>query len=185
MVGQGGGAGLNNSPSFSGWSLNWNNPAGNSGAIYNMYAYGGPAGGTIAGCANALTTAVTSNTWYYFAYVFTTIILSTCVANGAINASGTQLNPPLAATSWSPLFLGNGRNGNTGPGGFSFDGALAEVAIYTNALSADDFAAHYDAGTNASPATNYFQLVTNENPIIYLRMNAPAYTPPAASTWPR
>ena len=83
-----------------------------------------------------------------------------------------------------PLYLANGRAGNTGPAGFSFDGALAEVAIYTNQLSVSDFAAHYNAGTNASPITNYFTLITNDNPIIYLRMNAPAYTASPVSTWP-
>jgi hypothetical protein len=184
IMGQGGGAGLNGSPSFSGWSLNWNNPGGNSGAIYNMYAWGGPGSGMISGCANAPSTLVTSNTWYYFAYVFTTNNTSSCIVNGSINASGTQLNPPLPPTTWSPVFLGNGRNGNTGPAGFSFDGALAEVAIYTNALSAEDLSAHYNAGISASPPTNYFELVTSYNPLIYLRMNAPAYTPPAVGTWP-
>ena len=185
MVSQGGGAGLNNSAGYNGWSLNWNTLAfGASGTIFNMYAFGGPGSGTSANAVGAPSTLAQSNTWYYFAYVFTTNNTTYCVANSAINGPGGQLNPPLAPASWSPLFLGNGRNGNTGPGGFSFDGALAEVAIYTNALTSDDFAAHYNAGISSSPATSYFDLVTNDNPIIYLRMNAPAYTAPAVSTWP-
>jgi hypothetical protein len=186
MVSQGGGAGLNNSSSYSGWSLNWNTLSfGSSGTIFNMYAYGGPGSGTITGCEGASSTLAQSNVWYYFAYVFTTPSNATyCVANTAVNGPSGTLTPPLPPTSWSPVFLANGRNGNTGPGSFSFDGALAEVAIYTNALAAGDFSAHYNAATSANPPTNYFQLITSYNPLIYLRMNAPAYTVPNLSTWP-
>lgn len=184
IMGQGGGAGFNNSANYTGWSLNWNNPSGNSGAIYNMYAYGGSGSSTIANCASASSTTITSNTWYYFAYVFTANNTTYCVVNGNANGPSAQLNPPLPTTTWSPVFLGNGRNGTTGPGGFSFDGALAEVAIYTNEFTTADLNAHYNAGISANPPTSYSQLVLNSNPIVYLRMNAPAYTAPSSSTWP-
>jgi hypothetical protein len=58
-----------------------------------------------------------------------------------------------------------------------FPGSLDEVAIYTNALSSSEVAAH------ASNPSNYKDLVLAQNPIIYLRLNEPAYTPPSPGTY--
>lgn len=80
---------------------------------------------------------------------------------------------------WTPFELGNGR-GN----GRAARGDIDEVAVYmTNLLSAD-ILAHYKAGTNPAPAVSYFQTVTNDNPVIYLRMDGPAYNAPPPASWP-
>ncbi len=186
IMGQGGGGGLNNSANYGGFSVNFNNPGGNSGAIYNMYAYDGSGSAMPSGTANASTTQLASNQWFYCVYEFTSNNTTVCVANGAANTGG-QLSLPLNPAPWSPFWVANGRNANTGPAGFSFDGAISEVAIYTNALPTSDLANHYAAGTNASPTTAYTNLVLNDPngpPIVYLRMNAPAYTAPPVGSWP-
>lgn len=187
MVSQGGGAGFNNSPNYGGFSANWNSTAVNaSGAIMNMYAYGGSGSGTSGGASGAPSTLVATNQWYYYAYEFTANNTTLAVANGNANAGG-QLSPPLNPAPWSPFWVGNGRSGNTGPAGFSFDGAIAELAIYTNALSTADLYNHYVAGTNANPTTAYTNLVLNDPsgpPVVYLRMDAPGYTAPPAASWP-
>jgi autotransporter-associated beta strand protein len=56
-----------------------------------------------------------------------------------------------------------------------------EFAVYTNSIT--DIAQHYTDGTSGG-AGAYFHDVTNDNPVIYLRMDAPAYTAPDVSTWP-
>ena len=78
---------------------------------------------------------------------------------------------------WSPFQVGGGR-GNTR----AFPGYLDEFAIYTNVLG--DVSTHYSDGTSGA-AGQYFHDVTNDNPLVYLRMDAPAsYSPPAIGTWP-
>ncbi|HTV41732.1 MAG TPA: LamG-like jellyroll fold domain-containing protein [Candidatus Sulfotelmatobacter sp.] len=79
---------------------------------------------------------------------------------------------------WSPMTLATSR-------GFTrnIPGAIDEFAVYTNDLSASDILAHYNAGTSGA-ADAYVSDVTNDNPVIYLRMDSPAYTPPAATLLP-
>jgi hypothetical protein len=59
-----------------------------------------------------------------------------------------------------------------------------EVAIYNYVLPDSAITNHYSTGTNTSPATPYFQTVTNDHPAVYLRMDSVAYTPPPMNTWP-
>jgi len=65
-----------------------------------------------------------------------------------------------------------------------FAGSADEVAIYTNILSAADVLAHYQNGTNASPGTPYNVLVGAKNPLLYYRLDEPAYTVPDPSSLP-
>jgi len=62
--------------------------------------------------------------------------------------------------------------------GFLFQGGEADVAIYTNALSAVTILAHYQAGTNGAPAPAYKQLVLLSNPLLFYPLDEPAYTAP-------
>ncbi len=61
---------------------------------------------------------------------------------------------------------------------------MDEFAVYSNNLTASDVLAHYNTGISGSPNPTYFQLVTNDNPVIYLRMDNGAYTTLAVGTWP-
>lgn len=63
----------------------------------------------------------------------------------------------------------------------NFNGALADVAVYTNALSAATALKHYQDATGAP--TLYTNDVLSANPPIFLRFNEPAYTEPAFSTF--
>jgi hypothetical protein len=79
---------------------------------------------------------------------------------------------------WSPMTLATGR-------GFTrnIPGAIDEFAEYTTNLSASDIQTHYNDGTGGGPGV-YVSDVTNDSPVIYLRMDSPAFTPPAASVLP-
>ena len=77
-----------------------------------------------------------------------------------------------AAASFKPnttlqLVLGNRSALDYTP----FAGGLDEAAYYTNALSAARVLAHYQAGTNAAPATAYDVVVGNDGPVGYWRLN--------------
>jgi len=68
--------------------------------------------------------------------------------------------------------------------GFLFQGGEADVAIYTNALSAVTILAHYQAGTNGAPAPAYKQLVLLSNPLLFYPLDEPAYTAPPVTSDP-
>jgi hypothetical protein len=77
-----------------------------------------------------------------------------------------------AAASFNPnttlqLVLGNRSALDYPP----FAGGLDEAAYYTNALSAARVLAHYQAGTNAAPATAYDVVVQSDSPVGYWRLN--------------
>ena len=78
---------------------------------------------------------------------------------------------------WTPLTLANGKGYQN-----SMPGSMDEFAIYTNVLGAPDVAQHYTDATGGNPA-QYVTDVSNDAPVIYLRMNSPAYVsaPPASS----
>lgn len=113
-------------------------------------------------------------------------IVVTCDANtnfavyidGVLSKSGSGFGK-YTPDYWTPFEVGNGL-GNTR----AMDGNVDELAIYPTNLSADSIMADYQAGTNPAPATSYYQLVEGNSPTIYLRMDAPAYTPPDLATWP-
>ncbi|HTV41627.1 MAG TPA: LamG-like jellyroll fold domain-containing protein [Candidatus Sulfotelmatobacter sp.] len=123
-----------------------------------------------------------SNLWYY--------AVMTCDANSNstlyLNGNPTTQNPVSVAGHylpdfWTPLTIGGGRGGTRAIAGY-----IADFAIYTNALTSSDVEQKYNIATNSSSvAGQYFDDVTNDKPVIYYRMDAPAtYTPPAVSAWP-
>lgn len=110
-------------------------------------------------------------------------IVVTCDANtnfavyvdGVLSKTNAGVNK-YTPDYWTPFEVGNGL-GNTR----AMDAYIDEVAIYTNVIT--DIAQHYSDGINPAPATSYYQDVINDQPVIYLRMDGPAYTPPSAATW--
>lgn len=74
-------------------------------------------------------------------------------------------------------------NNFTGFNSQNFNGALADVAVYTNALSSATVLQHYTDATAANP-TLYTNDVLSANPPIFLRFNEPAYTEPDPGTYP-
>lgn len=97
--------------------------------------------------------------------------------NGVLGAQG-------AATGYYPNVDGNFSVGTRSDSAFHYNGAVDEVALYTNALTATEIQAHYQNGVNPSPATPYSQLVLTQNPMCYFHMNEPTWIAPDPSTLP-
>jgi hypothetical protein len=98
----------------------------------------------------------------------------------AANRADTETGDPAA-----DLTIG-AYNAASGLGNNPYEGDVDELAIYSNyVLTPDQILAHYQAGTNAHPATNYETLVLNapftgperQGPKTYLRFNEPAKVP--------
>ncbi|MGH8023131.1 MAG: LamG domain-containing protein, partial [Limisphaerales bacterium] len=103
------------------------------------------------------------------------------VADPMTGVNGTNgAYAKMAPNYWDPITIGCGR----GIGANDWRGSMDEVAIYTNYLMPPAvIQAHYQDGTNAA-YHNYKQDVLSLNPALYLRMDAPVWTPPPTSTWP-
>lgn len=110
--------------------------------------------------------------WYHVVGVFdgTTAYL---YVNGAL--VGSQV--VTASPAFVPNTDGNLTIGTRSDNSFYFNGTVDEVAVYTNALSLADVQAHYQNGISASPSTPYNQLILTKNPLVYYRLDEPAYTP--------
>jgi hypothetical protein len=105
--------------------------------------------------------------------------------------NGTNYAPDLI----NPLVIGNIQTGDSQIGfgypldldiGFNcqiFNGAMDEVAVYTNALSASSVLKHYQDATNANK-TLYTNDVLSTKPLVYLRFDEPAYVEPGFNTFP-
>ena len=96
------------------------------------------------------------------------------------------INGSLAATATgagkyqpdyrTPLAIG-GTRGGTRSAIISVD----EFAVYTNVIT--NITQHYNDGVGGGAGV-YFSDVTNDNAVIYLRMDAPPYTAPGVGSWP-
>jgi Concanavalin A-like lectin/glucanases superfamily/Immunoglobulin I-set domain len=65
----------------------------------------------------------------------------------------------------------------------NYNGAMDEVAVYTNALPAATVLKHYQDAT-AVNTTLYTNDVLSANPPVYLRFDEPAYTEPSLTSYP-
>lgn len=88
--------------------------------------------------------------------------------------AGAQFSPD----TWDPLQIGAER----GIGANYWAGNIDELAIYTNALTPDQVTNHYAAGV--SGVGDYSATILADNPAMYWRMDAPAWTNPPASSEP-
>ena len=113
------------------------------------------------------------NNWYH--------LVVTCDPNTNVSLyiNGNQVGSTVSAVGkfspdyWSPMTIGGSRGGTR-----SCPGTIDEFALYTNVIS--DISTHYNDATNGG-AGAYFHDVTNDNPVIYLRMDAPVYSTPVAA----
>ncbi len=122
--------------------------------------------------------SIAQDTWNHVVVVVSNAITATNVY-GYLN--GVLVAGPTALPAYVPndgLGSGTFSIGMRSDSSFWFDGAIDEVAYYTNALDATAIAAHYAAATNPAPATAYKQLVLQQKPIVYFQMDeAPAGQP--------
>jgi hypothetical protein len=158
-----------------GWLLDQANSGRTAADSFSFYVYN--TSGNTARTLAAAPMSISTNAWYHLVGVFdgTTVML---YVNGANTASSSlPAGHALRPNQLRPLSLGCG----AGYGGW-YSGDMDEVAFYTNALSAAQVLAHYQAGTNAAPATPYAQVVLNDSPVCYWRLGEPAAPPIPAPT---
>jgi hypothetical protein len=98
--------------------------------------------------------------------------------NGQLTATASALTFQPVTNSTVPFTIGARADG--GLGYFRYNGQVDEVAYYPTALSDARILAHYQAGTNTSPATPYQTVVLADGPNGYWRLNE-AGDPPAAN----
>ena len=65
----------------------------------------------------------------------------------------------------------------------NFNGSMADAAVYTNVLSSAAVAQHF-ADATAANTTLYTNDVLSAHPLVFLRMNEPAYVAPNPATFP-
>src|SRR6266568_708341 len=108
--------------------------------------------------------------WNHLAAVYDGLS-ATLYVNGVEVDSSAAPNGHHVPNTVAPLSIGGYSDGIQNP----FTGAIDEVAIYTNALTADQLMAHYDTGTNGAPLLAYDTLVIADGAVEYLRLNEPAH----------
>jgi hypothetical protein len=178
QTGAAGSGGLNGSANSAGWSLNvgyvpslnFATPGTISFHVYNGVGSSGGAEATFA------SSTFTPNSWYHIVGVFdgTNAFLE---VNKVLSSFRSISATNQALDTWDPLTIGCGRGLNNN----KFGGSIDEVAIYTNALSTNRINAHFDAGSGGG---NYQSTVIADNPYMYWRMDAPAYTTPDSTAYP-
>jgi prepilin-type processing-associated H-X9-DG protein len=147
----------------------------NIGAVVAL-VYNGTASGTLTFTASSAT-----NQWHH--------LVLTCAANtnmsvyfdgvqgGTGGSASAVAEVGKFAPDWAtPFVVGTGL-------GYAraFNGLVDEVAVYTNVIT--DISQHYSDGLYGGSGA-YFSDVTNDKPVIYLRMDSMPYTAPDISTWP-
>jgi hypothetical protein len=140
-------------------SAGWNFRLGDSANNYTINITGGG--------------APAANTWYHVAGTYDGSI-ATLYVNGVPVVTGT--NSLYEPNSTQPLGLGA-----RGDQAFRFPGTVDEAAVYNSLLTPADIAAHYQNGTNASPAVDYSSLVLAKGPQGYWRLDEAFTTPVLAN----
>jgi hypothetical protein len=135
------------------------------------------------------TTASGSELWSGTLIVYTNGVAA---ATNDAASYAANLQVPGDVPTRAPADMAIGSYNLASGGGEEFEVDIDEVAFYNNyLLTPDQILAHYQAGTNAHPATNYETLVLNaaydglgtqrSMPATYLRFNEPPANPAANS----
>jgi hypothetical protein len=155
--------------------------SGINGTDLNLRTYQN-SGTTIAATIDA--TGLTAGQWYYVAATVAPNPGSNSVATGYITTFYT--NGVIVGSPVISAFVPNANApftiGTRSDGGYNFVGGMDEVAFYPSALDAATILAHYQAGTTGTPA--YKALVLASHPLLYYRLNEPAYTAPPITSDP-
>jgi hypothetical protein len=141
-----------------------------SGGGVSIYVYDNNSGGVIIASATAAI-----NAWEHMVVTCDANTNFTLYVNG-VAGTITNATGKYSPDYWTPLTIGGTRGGTR-----SALVTVDEFAIYTNVIS--DVAAHYNDGISGGAGV-YFNAVKNDNPVVYLRMDAPAYAAPAMGSWP-
>ena len=105
----------------------------------------------------------TLNVWYHVICVFDGVNVTIYVNGDNITRGQIQIamTGSYVRDLWSPLTIGCGRGLNNN----RFGGALDEISIYTNALSATQVGNHYNAGVGGSGT--YAATILADNPYMW------------------
>ncbi|HEX4120784.1 MAG TPA: LamG-like jellyroll fold domain-containing protein [Verrucomicrobiae bacterium] len=167
--------GLNAGPSIGAGGV------GGGGKVCGMQMFFGPAQNSIqyydnSSAVNAFNINDVNNAWQHFVVTCDAGTNVSYFVDGVQSGASHALSGLYSPDYWTPFELGNGRGNGRG-----IQGYIAEVAIYTNVIP--DIGTHYSdsqTGTNGA----YVADVMADNPVVYLRMDGPTYTPPSMATWP-
>ncbi|HEV2330432.1 MAG TPA: LamG-like jellyroll fold domain-containing protein [Verrucomicrobiae bacterium] len=163
------GTGTGNNP-LRGWSFH----------VFNGAGYTGNPAGTVGGAEAGAGFAYNLNQWYYIAGVFDGTNCNVYI-NGQL---ATSYQIPMVGSfvpdTWDPIEMGCERGFGANP----THGGLDEVAIYTNALTAAQVLAHYNAASVSSGTGSYTSVVMNDHPVMYWRMDAPTPATPPTNGYP-
>ena len=135
------------------------------------------------------TATLVLNTWHHAVATFDGTVERLYLDGTQVGSGKT---PPVDALGRrfesdpvSPMIVGGGNElGISGGANVPFGGAVDEVAVYSTNLTASQVTTHYQTGINATPSTPYSQVVTADSPLIYLRLDEPAFTGPSATSSP-
>ncbi len=136
-----------------------------NGFIFRHYNDTGPS--ALSGAA--VNVSIDTAKWYHVVGVYDGTTIKIYV-NGALGQSTTFTGSPRVNTGVPLTF---GARGEGLAGFWTYNGMVDEAAIYSTALSDAQILAHYQAGTNPSPATAYRQVILSDNPVGYWRFNEP------------
>lgn len=152
----------------SGWFLYQNNVE-NQGWNFRMFQHSGLNRALdISGGAVPVT-----GTWYHIAISYDAAAnLTILYVNGSSVASA-------APVGYVPNIDGLFSIGARSDDGFGYEGALDEVALYDHPVPAATLLAHYNNGISSSPSQPYATLVKAEKPILYYRLDEPAFSIPS------
>jgi Concanavalin A-like lectin/glucanases superfamily/Immunoglobulin domain len=120
--------------------------------------------------------------WYHVVVTVDKDSNVTIYVNGSAVAGPEYISSGFL-TANQPITIGDGLwqgNGPVRPAA----GAIDEVAIYSTNLDSSQIQAHYYAALYPGSYGAYDTNVLADDPIIYLRMDAPTYTAPDQNTWP-
>ncbi|HNQ89229.1 MAG TPA: immunoglobulin domain-containing protein [Verrucomicrobiota bacterium] len=152
----------------------WSQPSGRTGwliyqgsAGWNLRMYDGVTTGQVVDITGGGAPSV--GTWYHLAVVYDGV-------KAAFYVNGVLAGEKSAA-AYVPNANGLFSIGARSDGNFWFPGYVDEVAIYAAALSATELRMHYQNGTSSSPSPAYETLILAQNPLLYYRLNEPAFTP--------
>ncbi len=112
--------------------------------------------------------------WHHLVAVYDASVPSAALyLNGVQVALDDTPSGTFAPKTFGDLAIGSYSQPWMNPSGYenAFVGSIGQVAIYSNALSSARILAHYDNGTNSSPATPYSTEVLTDNPAGYWRLN--------------
>lgn len=116
----------------------------------------------------------TAEAWNHYAAVYDSETLSV-----SLLVNGVEVTNVIAAEALLPNFAAPLLVGDRGYGGWTFQGTLDEVALYSTRLTPTQLLAHYQAGTNAATSANYPALVIGDGAVEYLRLDDAGLLPSA------